>query len=206
MILKMLLLLQQLVASHASEADIQQLTAAMRKAVIASMPAIALPQQAPDRARGQALYQQNCAACHGATGLGDGPAGTALDPAPTLFGRLNILALEKGTPKDKLGAIVNWNLDRVSATLRATRYGEVLTPDNDPARDFTLGAKTLVDIEGRVEVTDNWRLALGMDNIFDQYPEAFPVNLNSTGNTPFSNYSPYGRSGRLVYAKLSYNF
>ncbi|MDP2714142.1 TonB-dependent siderophore receptor [Rheinheimera sp.] len=130
----------------------------------------------------------------------------ALDPAPTLFGRLNILALEKGTPKDKLGAIVNWNLDRVSATLRATRYGEVLTPDNDPARDFTLGAKTLVDIEGRVEVTDNWRLALGMDNIFDQYPEAFPVALNSTGNTPFSNYSPYGRSGRLIYAKISYNF
>lgn len=79
------ILLQQLVANHADEADIQQLTAAMRKAVIASMPAIALPQQAPDRARGQALYQQNCAACHGATGLGDGPAGTALDPAPTNF-------------------------------------------------------------------------------------------------------------------------
>ena len=58
-------LLQQLVAAHADEADIQQLTAAMRKAVIAAMPAIALPQQAPDRTRGQALYQQNCAACHG---------------------------------------------------------------------------------------------------------------------------------------------
>src|SRR5690606_3606738 len=58
---------------------------AMRKAVIATMPAIALPQQAPDRTRGQALYQQNCAACHGDSGLGDGPAGTALDPAPTEF-------------------------------------------------------------------------------------------------------------------------
>ena len=78
-------LLQQLVAAHADEADIQQLTAAMRKAVIATMPAIALPQQAPDRARGQALYQQNCAACHGDSGHGDGPAGTALDPAPTDF-------------------------------------------------------------------------------------------------------------------------
>ncbi|MDR6984172.1 high-affinity iron transporter [Rheinheimera pacifica] len=78
-------LLQQLVANHADEADIQQLTAAMRKVVIATMPAITLPSQAPDHGRGKALYQQNCAACHGDTGHGDGPAGTALDPTPTDF-------------------------------------------------------------------------------------------------------------------------
>lgn len=78
-------LLQQLVASHADEAEIQQLTAAMRKMVIAGMPAIKLPLQAPDHQRGKALYQQNCAVCHGDTGHGDGPAGTALDPAPTNF-------------------------------------------------------------------------------------------------------------------------
>jgi iron complex outermembrane receptor protein len=130
----------------------------------------------------------------------------ALDPAPELFGRVNVLTFEKGNPKDKLGAIVNWSHERVGATLRATRYGEVLTPGTTAASDFTLGARTLVDIEGRLDVTDSWRLAVGMDNIFDQYPEAFPVSLNSTGNTPYSNYSPYGRSGRLIYAKVSYNF
>ena len=77
--------LQQLVASHADEAQIQQLTAAMRKAVIAAMPAVPLPASPPDRARGQLLYQQNCAVCHGASAMGDGPAGVALDPAPTNF-------------------------------------------------------------------------------------------------------------------------
>jgi high-affinity iron transporter len=77
--------LQQMVATHADEAQIQQLTAAMRKAVIAAMPAVSLPQQVPDHARGKALYQQNCAVCHGSSGAGDGPAGTALDPAPTNF-------------------------------------------------------------------------------------------------------------------------
>jgi iron complex outermembrane receptor protein len=29
---------------------------------------------------------------------------------------------------------------------------------------------------------------------------------NGTGNTPFSNFSPFGRSGRFVYGRLSYNF
>lgn len=31
-------------------------------------------------ARGQALYEANCASCHGETGMGEGPAGQALDP------------------------------------------------------------------------------------------------------------------------------
>jgi cytochrome c553 len=31
---------------------------------------------------GQQIYQTNCASCHGESGLGDGPAAAALDPAP----------------------------------------------------------------------------------------------------------------------------
>jgi len=33
-------------------------------------------------ARGSELYSANCATCHGDGGMGDGPAGVALDPAP----------------------------------------------------------------------------------------------------------------------------
>lgn len=77
--------LQQLVTNHAAEAEIQQLTAAMRSAVIAAMPAVTLPAQTPDLARGRALYQTNCALCHGADAHGDGFAGAQLDPAPTNF-------------------------------------------------------------------------------------------------------------------------
>jgi copper transport protein len=32
--------------------------------------------------RGEAVFQANCAACHGATGKGDGPAGVGLNPRP----------------------------------------------------------------------------------------------------------------------------
>ncbi|MDP4535712.1 TonB-dependent receptor [Alkalimonas collagenimarina] len=130
----------------------------------------------------------------------------ALDPAPVLFDRVNVLTFEKGNPKDKFGAIVNWAHDRFGATLKATRYGEVLTPNANPINDFTLGSKVLVDLEGRYQVTDNMRIAFGADNLFDTYPDAFPINLNTTGATAFSNYSPFGRSGRMLYARLSYDF
>jgi iron complex outermembrane receptor protein len=57
-----------------------------------------------------------------------------------------------------------------------------------------------------VELAEQWRLAIGAENITDRYPDAYPINLNTTGNTPYTNYSPFGRSGRLWYARLSFDF
>jgi iron complex outermembrane recepter protein len=129
-----------------------------------------------------------------------------LSPAPVLFDRINVLTFEEGTPQDKFAAHVDWSQDRFGATFRATRYGEVLVPGTTAANDFTLSPKTLVDLEGRVDFGDHWRLAIGAENLFDKYPDALPTRLNTTGNTPFSNYSPFGRAGRLWYARLAYNF
>ena len=38
--------------------------------------------QADAATAGGVLYAERCASCHGATGLGDGPAAAALDPKP----------------------------------------------------------------------------------------------------------------------------
>ncbi len=34
---------------------------------------------------GKVVYEQNCAACHGVTGKGDGPAGRLMKPPPGTF-------------------------------------------------------------------------------------------------------------------------
>jgi iron complex outermembrane receptor protein len=129
-----------------------------------------------------------------------------LNPPPVLFGRVNVLTFERGNPRTKYLGVVNWELGRFGATLRATRYGEVLAPGTTAANDFVLSPKVLLDLEARVRLGEQWRLAVGADNITDRYPDPFPISLNTTGNTPFSNYSPFGRSGRLVYARLSLDF
>ena len=107
---------------------------------------------------------------------------------------------------DKYIASLDWSLDRFGATLRATRYGEVLTPGTTPANDFILSPTVLVDLEGRVSLWDGLELAVGAENLTDKYPDPFPASLNGTGNTPFSNYSPFGRSGRFLYARVNYSF
>jgi iron complex outermembrane receptor protein len=55
-------------------------------------------------------------------------------------------------------------------------------------------------------VTEKVRVSVGADNILDEYPTRTPPSLNTTSNTPFSNYSPFGRSGRYVYGRVSVNF
>ena len=41
-----------------------------------------IPDRAPSLAQGREVYQKNCAGCHGAAGLGDGPQAAGLTPAP----------------------------------------------------------------------------------------------------------------------------
>lgn len=129
-----------------------------------------------------------------------------LSPAPILFGRVNVLTLEEGAPKDKFTGQVNWENGPFEATFRAVRYGEVLVPGTTAATDFTLSPKTILDLEGRYTWNERITLAVGADNILDEYPDASPIGLNGTGNTPFSTYSPFGYSGRFVYTKATLNF
>jgi mono/diheme cytochrome c family protein len=46
------------------------------------LPAVSL---AADATNGKTIYTTNCFSCHGATGKGDGPVGSALNPKPRDF-------------------------------------------------------------------------------------------------------------------------
>lgn len=131
------------------------------------------------------------------------PQLAALNPAPVLFDRVNVLTFEEGSPDSKFTASADWDLGPFGATVRATRYGKVLSRGTTPALDTELDSAVLVDLEARCNVIENVRLTLGADNVFDEYPTKLPPLLNGTSNTPFSNYSPFGRSGRYVYGRVS---
>lgn len=130
---------------------------------------------------------------------------TALTPSPVLFDRINVLSFERGQPRNKINASVDWKLADYAATLRATRYGEVLDPGTTAALDQVLSPKTLVDMEFRYQFNSRLKIAVGADNVFDTYIDARAPALNASGATAFSNFSPFGRSGRFVYARVSYS-
>ena len=123
-----------------------------------------------------------------------------------LFSRVNVLTFEKGTPKDKYSLNTDWTLDKFGATLRATRYGEVLSPGSTAAFDVVLEPKVVIYLEGRYQITKSVKLALGAENITDEYPTKTPYAVNSTSNTPFSTYGPFGHNGRYIYGRVSYSW
>ena len=73
------------VGAKASPAKVAEQAHALADALLQAYPVPTAPTSTPDLARGHALYQQQCAACHGATGRGDGPAGLLLTPRPVNF-------------------------------------------------------------------------------------------------------------------------
>jgi high-affinity iron transporter len=77
--------LRKLVATKAAPATVSAAAGKLRWAMVDAYKLRLAPRSAPSVERGRALYAQNCAACHGAQGHGDGPAAKGLDPAPSDF-------------------------------------------------------------------------------------------------------------------------
>ncbi|GGI55642.1 cytochrome c/FTR1 family iron permease [Oxalicibacterium solurbis] len=74
--------LRELIAAKASPEQVAAQSRALAADVLKVYPVPLSPTQAPDLKRGAALYQANCASCHGAAGHGDGPLAKSLNPPP----------------------------------------------------------------------------------------------------------------------------
>ncbi|WP_404936305.1 TonB-dependent receptor plug domain-containing protein [Pseudoalteromonas sp. SG44-8] len=133
----------------------------------------------------------------------------ALGDGYQYFARREISRFEKGTPADKWNLSATWDYENIQATLRATRYGEVVDTSSSAEGDELLKAKWLTDIEVAYRPTEQWKLALGANNLFDQYPQDTLSNIGySDFNQIFtySGFTPYSLDGRFVYANVTFNF
>lgn len=108
----------------------------LRLAVIQAYKVTVAPKDAPDLNRGAQLFGETCAACHGATGHGDGPLAKGLEPEPSnfhsqdrmrmrsIYGLYNTITLGvNGTamqPYTQLSEADRWNLAFYVSALRLT--------------------------------------------------------------------------------------
>lgn len=127
-------------------------------------------------------------------------------PTLTFFSRDNRLTFEESAPETKLILSADYQWKDATLNARATRYGEVVDPSNDPANDYTLEAAWILDASVDVAITERVDIGFGVDNVLDQYPTDTPAGQDFNGIFPFSARSPFGFAGRFVYARASYNF
>jgi len=77
--------LKAAVENKAGESEVAALARDLASSLLGAYPVPVAPRKVPDLQRGSALYQAQCASCHGAEGRGDGPLAAKLDPAPIAF-------------------------------------------------------------------------------------------------------------------------
>ncbi|MCJ2182907.1 TonB-dependent receptor [Novosphingobium sp. 1949] len=140
---------------------------------------------------------------------------THVDEAPAeltaaglvLIGRDRQGDYTKGTPRDKFIASVLWEKGPAAVNLRATRYGKVTAVNSSSAAyDAVIDPKVLFDLDVSYALTDQIKVAVGANNLFNTYPNELPTNLQYYGFSKYNAYSPYGVSGGFYYARLSFDF
>jgi high-affinity iron transporter len=77
--------LKAAIGRKATPDEVATLAHGLAAELIAAYPVPLAPKAIPDAARGEALFTQNCAACHGAAGDGKGPMAAKLNPPPIAF-------------------------------------------------------------------------------------------------------------------------
>ena len=87
--------------------------------------------------RGKVLYKQYCSQCHGATGKGDGPAASGLEPKPAIHANI---AFDK-VPPEYLYNVINHGGRAVGKS------------PNMPYWEFTIGQQGVADVIAYLKVT-----------------------------------------------------
>lgn len=77
--------LSRLIKSKADAGQVAKLAREIQAQVIQVAHIEVAPTKWPSLERGKQIFAQNCVACHGMSGAGDGPAGKSLDPKPANF-------------------------------------------------------------------------------------------------------------------------
>lgn len=128
---------------------------------------------------------------------------------PSVLGEQELNILETAAPEDKIILQGNLGRDRWGFMLRATRFGET-TRDFDFGGGFpdpqTYDAAWSIDVEAAYEVSDDWIVAIGADNIADEYADLSSDDNNFFGHLPYDILSGIGFNGAYWYVRTSYDF
>lgn len=137
-----------------------------------------------------------------------------------IFSREDISRVESWRPRQKIIASANYRIDKLTAGLSFMNYGAVTYRHaSDASNDATFGGKTLTDINVSYELTDKLNLTMGVNNLFNVYPDTFADAYSSNGGVPNDRNldfvgrfkylwqtTQFGIDGTRIFSKLAFTF
>ncbi|EKE84490.1 TonB-dependent receptor plug domain-containing protein [Idiomarina xiamenensis] len=133
---------------------------------------------------------------------------SSLIPADAIFNDTQVMRLEKGQPGEKATLSANWDKQQWHVNLAFNYFGEV-SGKAFTGIEHTWGSKWITDVSLGYDVTDNFTLMVGANNLFDEYPDKW-----GDAGIPFSQAGfeygwetfPFGINGGYYYLRADYRF
>lgn len=133
----------------------------------------------------------------------------ALNPDYVLFGIEETNTLTDATPRTRGSFSAAWNNDHWSLSTRVNRYGSatrVFNFGDGYIPRQTYQAEWQLDAEVEYRITPRWSVAIGGQNLTDNYPDRSNNDIYYFGNLPYDVLSPIGSNGAYYYGRVRYTF
>ena len=133
----------------------------------------------------------------------------ALNPDYVLFGIEETNTLTDATPRTRGSFSAAWSNDHWSLSTRVNRYGSatrVFNFGDGYIPRQTYQAEWQLDAEVEYRITPRWSVAIGGQNLTDNYPDRSNSDIHYFGNLPYDVLSPIGSNGAYYYGRVRYTF
>jgi len=114
------------------------------------------------------------------------------------------LTLENQQPRDMFKLYAHYQHNAWSMNLHLNRYGSYDSIWGEET--FTYSPKWITDMELRYQINPNFSLAVGVNNLFDIYPDKWESDLFAPTIMPYMQYSPFDFNGASYYLRLEGKF
>jgi iron complex outermembrane receptor protein len=133
----------------------------------------------------------------------DNPA-VLTDLGASLISEGTVSGIERSRPRTKGMLSGHWIAASLSVLARASYLGS--TEHNTPFGQQRHGHEWLLDLDLEYAFTDRVRVALGGNNILDNYPDRTVEGNSYFGNFPYDIVAPISMNGAYYYVRASYDF
>ena len=148
---------------------------------------------------------------------------TKVKPSPasiapqTLYDVTALSIIQDASPKVRIIGGALWTHDRLSVNLRETFYGDTSERtfgDDGVLYTSKIEPTAITDLEFAYRLPYNLRLAIGANNLFNQFPDRLNAGLvasyrkanDNAAVGRYPDFSPFGINGGYYYGRVTYTF
>tara|TARA_R110002096_G_scaffold320929_15_gene515036 strand:- start:9104 stop:11548 length:2445 start_codon:yes stop_codon:yes gene_type:complete len=127
---------------------------------------------------------------------------------PDVLNGRAILNIQNMVPKSKGTLSITYDYGDLVLSARAKYFGSWTFTESNAApveNAVESGSELTLDISAAYNFAEHYTFKVGVDNLFDNYPDRFYAPGDCCGRV-YSGASPYGFDGGFYYARMSANF